>query len=390
MFRSVLLIIYQNTAEKLDGGIGAWYYKKRYFSTLATRVLIGWRMSEKAELTDRQKFILTLLVHEYIHSANPVGSRLLMEKYHLDISSATIRNELSVLADLGYIDQPHTSAGRQPNEKGYRYFVSHLLQQIDLPVQVRHTISHQFFQMRHDVEQWGPLAASILANISRAASLVTTPMPEIPRLKHLELIVTQGKQVLMVLVLTGGSVHQRIISLDDPIPQNQLSIIAEKMVQLFRSQEARTITSIKADLVGLESDIAGWIVEEMNQADGFSSGEVYLDGLTNVMSEPEFVSSKEARHALHLLEERSLLYDILTSTLLTNQVGGVQVVIGGEGNMQELKQCSVILSRYGVPGLAMGTLGVLGPMRMPYDRTISTVRFMSNLLSSMVTDALVD
>ena len=128
----------------------------------------------------------------------------------------------------------------------------------------------------------------------------------------------------------------------------------------------------------------------MSRADGFSTGEVFLDGLTNVMSEPEFVSSHEARRALHLLEERSLLYDLLTTTLLSNPVGGVQVVIGGEGNLQELKQCSVILSRYGVPGLATGTLGVLGPMRMPYDRTISTVRFMSNLLSGMVTDALVD
>ena len=202
-------------------------------------------MAEQYELTERQKFLLTLLIHEYIQSANPVGSKLLVEKYHLDMSSATIRNDLAVLTELGYIDQPHTSAGRQPNEKGYRYFVSHLLQQSDLPVKIQHTISHQFFQMRHDVEQWGPLAASILANVSNAASLVTTPYPEYARLKHLELILTHGRQVLMVLVLIGGSVHQRILSLDETVPQSELSLAAERLVQLFKGMDSGSILSLK-------------------------------------------------------------------------------------------------------------------------------------------------
>src|SRR5512140_630741 len=153
------------------------------------------------ELTERQKFLLALVVHEYARTAAPVGSRYLVENYRLDMSSATIRNELAVLTEQGYLRQPHTSAGRVPTDEGYRYFVGRLLQETVLPETMRHTISHQFYQMRHDVEQWMRLAASVLAHQSRAASLVTAPHPEKACLKHLELISTRGRQMLMVLVV---------------------------------------------------------------------------------------------------------------------------------------------------------------------------------------------
>ncbi|HEX7975347.1 MAG TPA: HrcA family transcriptional regulator, partial [Anaerolineales bacterium] len=120
------------------------------------------------------------------------------------------------------------------------------------------------------------------------------------------------------------------------------------------------------------------------------SGEIYLDGLTNVLAEPEFSGSEEARRALRVLEERPLLQDLLARTVLTGQIGGVQVLIGGEGTWDDLRSCSIVLARYGAPGQTSGTLGVLGPIRMPYGRTISTVRFLANLLSDLVSETLID
>ncbi len=166
--------------------------------------------------------LLTLVVHEYTRTAVPVGSQSLVEHYHLDLSSATVRNELAALEDMGYLRQPHTSAGRSPTEDGYRYFVSQLLQQTDLPAETRRTISHQFYQMRNDSDQWMRLAASVLANQSRGVSLVTAPRPENAVLKHLELISTRGRQVLMVMVMAGGEIHQKIFSLNETYSQEQL------------------------------------------------------------------------------------------------------------------------------------------------------------------------
>lgn len=341
-----------------------------------------------SDLTERQKFVLALVVHEYARTAAPVGSRYLVDQYHLDMSSATVRNELSFLTDQGYLRQPHTSAGRVPTEEGYRYFVGHILQDTTLPEHLRHTITHQFYQTRHDVDQWMRLAASVLAHQSRAASLVTAPFPEQMRFKHLELISTRGRQVLMVLVLFGGEVRQRLVTLTEPVSQEQLSAAADRLTRSLQEKDAEAIRSLRSDFSALDLDILTWIILDMEQASGSLAGELYFDGLTNVLAEPEFSGSEDGRKALRLLEERSLLHDLLSRTFINS--GGVQVLIGGEGTWDELRQCSVVLARYGTPGLATGTLGVLGPMRLPYGRTISTMRFLSNLLSDLVSETLLE
>jgi heat-inducible transcriptional repressor len=343
------------------------------------------------EPTERQRILLALIVHEYARTAAPIGSRYLVEHYNLDMSSATVRNELAALTEMGYLRQPHTSAGREPTEEGYRYFVGRLLQETHLPDTMRRTITHQFYQMRNDVEQWMRLAASVLAHQSRGASLVTAPHPEKARLKHLEIISTRGRQVLMVLVMTGGEVHQRLMTLTEPVTQEHLSTAAERITRQFHDQDVEAIRSGYTGLNALERDLLEWVLEDFDRADSTVSGEVYLDGLTNVMSEPENSGSEDARRALRMLEERSTLQDLLARTVLaTSTVGGVQVLIGGEGTYDDLRQSSLLLARYGVPGLATGTLGVLGPMRMPYSRTISVMRFLSGLLSDLVAETLVD
>jgi len=319
----------------------------------------------------------------------PVGSQRLVERYHLDMSSATVRNELSALTDMGYLRQPHTSAGRVPTEEGYRYFVTHVVYPSDLPEPARDTISHQFHQARQDVEQWMPLAASILAQHSRAASIVTAPHSERARYKHVELISTQGRQVLMVLVLAGGEVSQQILTLAEPVVQERLSAAADRLNQVCLGRTTDEIAALPPRADSLEKDILTLVLQDMNRGEQRVSGEIYLDGLTNVLNEPEFLESGDARRAVHLFEERSLLQDLLKRTTGSATVGGVQVLIGGEGKWEELKECSVVLSRYGIPGMITGTLGVFGPMRMPYARTIPTVRFMAELLSGLVSETMV-
>lgn len=341
------------------------------------------------KLTERQKLILTLIVHEHTRTAQPVGSKTMVDQFNLNLSPATIRNEMGALTDMGYLRQPHTSAGRIPTEEGYRFFVSNLVQQTNLPATTRNTISHQFYQSRQDLDQWLRLAASILANQSQAASLVTAPHSQNSLFKHLELIATRGSQILMVLVLVGGEIRQQILALTEPVSQERLSNIAAQISNLCQNCSAQQLDTIRPQFDQIGGQVLDLVQEEMSLSEKLVTGEVYLDGLTNVLAEPEFAEPGDARLALRLFEERSLLDDLLTRTIMTNDEGGVQVLIGGEGTWDELRLCSVILGRYGIPGSMTGTLGVLGPMRMPYGHTISTVRFVSGLLSDLVAEALV-
>jgi len=341
-----------------------------------------------SDLTERQKTILMLIIRDYIETAQPVGSNSLVKRYHLDLSSATVRNELSALDEMGYLRQPHTSAGRVPTEEGYRFFVGQMMHQAELPEAVQHTISHQFYQARPDVDQWMTLAASILAHQSQGVSVVTAPHAEEVRFKHVELISTQGRQVLMVMVMVGGEVSQQILTLAEPVSQERLSGTATRLNGLLAGLNVDAISALPTRSDTLDQDILTIILQDMRRATESVSGNIYTDGLTNVLNEPEFSESDEARRALRIFEERSTLQDLLARTTTSNSVGGLQVLIGGEGGWEELRQCSMVLARYGVPGLATGMLGVLGPMRMSYAKTIPTVRFIADLLSDLVNDTI--
>lgn len=341
-----------------------------------------------SELSERQKTLLLLIIRDYIESAQPVGSKRLAEHYHLPLSSATIRNEMGALTEMGYLRQPHTSAGRVPTEEGYRFFVSQMMNQAELSPSIQATISHQFYQARPGVDHWMTLAASILAHQSQAVSVVTAPHTEKAKYKHVELISTQGRQVLMVLVMAGGEVSQQILTLAEPVSQERLSQTATRLNVILAGLAVDDIVALPKRSDGLDQDILSLIVQDMRRASQSVAGEIYTDGLTNVLSEPEFAED-DARRALKLFEERSTLQDLLARTMVNSNVGALQVLIGGEGEWQELRQCSIVVARYGVPGMATGMLGVLGPMRMSYARTIPTVRYVAGLLSDLVNDTIV-
>lgn len=339
-------------------------------------------------LTERQETLLALIVHEYIEIAEPIGSNRLVKKFNLGISSATVRNDMAELTQSGLLRQPHTSAGRVPTESGYRYFVRRLIGETELPADEKRLISHQFHQARTDMDEWVRLSAAVLAQHSRVASIVTAPRPDRAVFKHLELISTQGQQVLMVLVLQGGDVRQQMLTLKEMIPQDHLAETAVQISDLCMGRSTEGVAEYLDQLHGFSLDVVRLVHEAMARADAVWTGEIYRDGLTNVLTQPEFADSESARHALRILEERSFLEEVLANVLSPN-VGGVQVVIGGEGDWEELKDCSIVLTRYGAPGYATGALGVLGPTRMAYGRTISAVRYVAGLLSDLVIETYV-
>ena len=343
-----------------------------------------------SELTERQKVILSLVVHEYVRTATPVGSKNLVKHYHLDYSSATVRNELAALTEAQYLSQPYTSAGRVPTEKGYRFFVSGLIQMRELPEETRHMIEHQFSQAQQGMDGWIKLAASILADQANAISVVSAPLPNRTRVKYISLISITNKQILMILVLAGGQMQQRFMFVNETMKQEQLNEIAETLNRLFEgrnSEEIRIAAKNLPSMGNVADEIVRTLLNTLYDTDALQTGEVYTDGINKVLAEPEFSDSEEARRTLRFLDEKQLLQNFLSRTTREQKVGGVQVFFGGDGLLKDIANCSLVVARYGMQGVATGTIGVLGPMRMAYSKNIPTVRFLAGILSDLVSDS---
>lgn len=337
----------------------------------------------QAELTERQQRILRVIIQRYVESAMPVSSQFITDGSDLGVSSATIRNEMAALEEMGYLMQPHTSAGRVPTELGYRYFVQKLMEKIELPETDQRMITHQFHQARLEVDQWLRLSAAILAHISSNASLVTAPKTIRCRLKHLEIISIRDNIVLLILVLQGGTVKQQIMTLDEPLEQDQLSMLARQLTDTWKGLDAAEI----AVLFNASSNIALKASEEtidtMRRIDTRRSSDIYHDGLLNILTQPEFKDRDGIQQIVRAIEERQFVEQLVTEALTQ---GGVQIIIGGEGKWEELSEVGIVLARYGVDDRLMGAMGVLGPVRMPYERTVSVVRYMSRLMSDLIGD----
>ncbi len=331
------------------------------------------------ELTPRQQLILGLVVREYISSAQPVGSKTVQE-YGLGVSSATIRNEMAQLEELGYLTHPHTSAGRVPTEQGYRYFVERLMSESQLPLNEQRLIRHQFHQVGVDLEQWMRLAASVLARTARSAAVVTSVKMEQSHLKHLELIAIHETMVLLIVVLEGGVVRQQMLSLDEAMNQDTLSQITNRLNDLCVGASVQRVVASRNQVGAFEQQVLNVVARVMRQVDKQADLHLYRDGLVHILHQPEFHVPESARNVIQLFEERTLLEDLLTEML---EVGGMQVIIGGEGRWNELRECSLVVSPYGVSGEVTGALGVMGPMRMPYNRAISVVRYVAGLMSDL-------
>lgn len=335
--------------------------------------------SNLPELTQRQEQILTLIVQTYTRTQDPVSSKSLVDSSDLGVSSATIRNEMAVLEELGYITAPHTSAGRIPSVEGYRYFVRQIMAEGDLTEAMRQRIANKFHAQPMATEPWMHAAATILARTAQSASLVTPPVSETSRFKHLELVSIQGRLVLMVLVLQGGVVHQRMLNLADSVPQTTLAEAAAHINQVCFDLYAQQIRLKSVQLALLEREVAELAAELMESVDN-SHIRIYRDGLSDIIG--NFPDDEGAAQAIRVFEERAFLDTILTE-LLGPLADDVRVIIAGDGR-EELSQLSMVLSRYGVPGQMSGAVGVFGPTHINYGRAIRTVRYVSSLMTNML------
>lgn len=334
------------------------------------------------DLTARRQAILGIVVREYIATATPVGSQTIAQRYGLGVSPATIRNEMAYLEEQGYLTHPYTSAGRVPTVRGYRYFVERLMEEVELPLSEQRMIRHQFHQAGMELEQWMRLSAAVLAHTAQAAALVTAPRPPLCRFKHLELISIRDLLVLLILVLRDGRVRQQMLTAAQPIAQEELSHIANRLNDLLAGLSRHEIPRAVPPLPALEEQVVEHVVDLMRQVDRQNGYEIYRDGLSHVLQEPEFAEVERMQRVIHMLERGGILESLLSQVALSRR--GVQIVIGGQGRWEELSDYSLVLARYGVVEQAMGVLGVLGPVRMPYERAVSTVRYVADLMSDLI------
>lgn len=335
-------------------------------------------------LTDRQRAILRLIVQEYVSTGRPVGSKALVERYGVRFSSATIRNEMAELEIGGFIQSPHTSGGRIPTDKGYRYFVHNLMGEVELPSNDQIMIRHQFRQVEVQLDQWMELAAATLAGVAGNVSVVTAPRLPTARLRHVELIALQPRLGLLILVTAEGTVRQMMVHWPTDVEQADLSPLADRFAHEFRGMNADEVITceIGADAVAL------FVQEQIERAlrglDAAERTEVHHSGLELTLAQPEFAGvAAEAQALLGLLRGGSFLNAMLPSL---DEGPDVQVFIGDENPAEGLRNFGVVLSTYGVGGEVTGVLGVVGPTRMAYGRSISSVRYMARLMSDLVAD----
>ena len=331
-------------------------------------------------LSPRSGTTLNSIVRQYISRAVPVPSQAIAGDAELKVSPATIRNEMAYLEQEGYLIRPHTSAGCIPSDKGYRHYVESI-ENTNLPREEQRLISHTFHQVEKEVETWLSLTATLLAQLVHNVAVVSLPKSADCKLKHMELVALQDSRALAVVVLYGARVKQKLITFDQTVSQPTLAASSNKLNAAYSGLTSRQISAKEMELSPLEKQATDHLIEIMQAEDSQEYEEPYLEGWHFMLNQPEFAHSDRMSTLMELVEHRSLLKVIVPSKLSQH---GVHVIIGRENREEAIQNCSVVICQYGLPDEATGTIGVVGPTRMPYSRTIPTVYYLSSVLSELV------
>jgi heat-inducible transcriptional repressor len=331
-------------------------------------------------LSPRSGKILKYIVGEYIDRAAPVPSQDIADNADLGVSPATIRNEMAFLEREGFLIRPHTSAGCIPSDAGYRFYVRDI-QDAALPWEERRRISHTFHQVEKEVEAWVSLTATLLAQSAQNVAVVSLPKSNDCKLKHFELVAVHDDRALAVVVLDGARVRQKLVSFDRDVSQADLFVVSGKLNAACDGLTAGQIATKEMTLEPLEKQAADHLVDIMKSEDSREYREPYLEGWHFMLNQPEFAQSGQMRTLMELVESRELLRVIAPTAL---DEPGVHVIIGKENRDEAIRNCSVVVSQYGLSDEATGTIAVVGPTRMPYRRTIPTVYYLSAVLSQLV------
>ena len=337
------------------------------------------------ELTDRQHIILKAIIQNYLETGEPVGSRTLSKSTDLNLSSATIRNEMADLEDMGYIFQPHTSAGRIPSDKGYRLYVDMLMADKE---QELSDLKNVVLEKSDKVDKVLKQAARVLANNTNYATMISAPVNHKNTLKFIQLSQVDPEQIVAVIVMTGNVIKNKIIEVDEELGNETM---LKLNMLLNTSLNGMSIEEINLGLIArlkeqagihskVISDVLDAVADIIHVEDDM---EIYTCGATNIFKYPELSDKQSAQEIISAFEEKQQLAELVTETLSNEENTGIQVYIGDETPVKTMKDCSVVTATYELGEGMRGTIGIIGPKRMDYEHVMKTLQTLKNELDTL-------
>lgn len=338
------------------------------------------------ELDDRKKRILQAVIRTYLETGEPVGSRTISKYTDLNLSSATIRNEMSDLEEMGYILQPHTSAGRIPSDKGYRFYVDTMLEEKEREVEELKGI---LVEKDEKMDTLLKRVAKVLATNTNYAAMITTPQYHRNKLKFIQLSRVDAHQILAVIVVEGNVIKNTILNVDEALNDEtllKLNILLNTHLNGLSIDEINLamISALKQQ-AGIHSAIVSEVIDAV--AEAIKSDEdlkIYTSGTNNILKYPELTDNREkASELINAFEEEYALNELVQETLADENSTGIQVYIGNETPIQSMKDCSVVTATYELGEGMRGTIGIIGPKRMDYDKVVGTLKTLMNELDTL-------
>lgn len=338
------------------------------------------------ELTDRKLKILQQIIGDYVRTAEPVGSRTLSKEFNNAFSPATIRNEMSDLEEMGYLTHPHTSAGRVPSDKAYRWYVNNSMGRVEIPQDAQKIIKET---LRSDIEEFDKTiqrAADLLSEITNLAAFALSPVQDEDRLKFVDFLPVDEGTVILMTVAESGKSSNTLIRLGQPVSGEMLGLLSKSLTYTYRGRRLtdflkdNIIADFQNEVTALGSLAQNVMPNFMHTLENLLNVRLYMDGLSNIFDQPEYMDLKRAKSFISLFDNR----DELVKTLVKRD-NGMVVTIGDENADDELKDCSLITATYHVNGRVAGKIGVIGPTRMKYDEITSIVQYLTDNLSDAFT-----
>ena len=332
---------------------------------------------------DERKFrILQAIIDDYILTAVPVGSRTISKKYDMGLSSATIRNEMSDLEELGYLDQPHVSAGRVPSAKAYRLYVDDMMEEKEREIA---ELKEMILETEGKMDQMLKNVAKVLATNTNYATVVSAPQYKKNKLKFIQLSKVDEKQILAVIVVEGNVIKNNMIHVSESLDEEtmlKLNILLNTHLNGLSIDEINLgmIANLKQQ-AGIHSDIIGNVVDAVAEAIRADEDlEIYTSGANNILRYPELADNQSASELITTFEEKEMLAKMALESIDNEENTGIQVYIGEESKMQAMKDCSVVTATYELGDGMKGSIAIIGPKRMDYDKVVGTLKTMSNEL----------
>ena len=338
------------------------------------------------QLDDRKTKILYAIIKTYLETGEPVGSRTISKYADLNLSSATIRNEMSDLEEMGYIVQPHTSAGRIPSDKGYRFYVDQMMEYKEREVT---EMKELMIQKQDKMEQILKQVVKVLANNTNYATMITAPQYHRTKLKFIQLSVISESQMLAVVVTEGNVVKNKMLHMEHRLDNEtvlKLNILLNTSLNGLTMEQINlgTIAKLK-EQAGIHSEVVNSVLDAVAEAIRMDDEdlEIYTSGATNIFKYPELSDNERARELISAFEEKKQLVNLVAETMNSEENTGIQVYIGNESPMQNMKDCSVVTAAYALGDGMKGTIGIIGPKRMDYDRVVSALKTLTTQLDSI-------